>query len=140
MIKKPNLFMIRYIRLNLTVSILTVTLVLTTSSASVNENYLNPPQTGIASFYSYECADQPMANGKIFDPEKRTCASWFYEFGTVLTIRSLDTGRCTEAVVTDRGPNRRLVRKGRIIDLSRRAFQDICDLDKGLTRIEVRVK
>jgi rare lipoprotein A len=96
--------------------------------------------TGVASYYSYECASLPMANGKPFDPEKRTCASWFYKFGTVLLVKSLDTGRSTEVVVTDRGPNKRLVKEGRIIDLSKRAFEDICDLRKGLTKVEVRVK
>lgn len=95
---------------------------------------------GVASFYSYECAKLPMANGKPFDPEKRTCASWFYKFGTRLIVRSLDTGRSTEVVVTDRGPNKRLVRQGRIIDLSKIAFQDISALEKGLTRVTVTVK
>ena len=95
---------------------------------------------GVASYYSYECADLPMANGKPFDPGKRTCASWFYKFGTVLAVKSLDTGRITEVVVTDRGPNKRLVEEGRIIDLSKRAFQDICSLEKGLTRVVIAVK
>lgn len=106
---------------------------------------LRPPQKvmsliGVASYYSYECADRPMANGKIFDPEKRTCASWFYKFGTVLIVRSLDTGRETEVIVTDRGPNRRLVKQGRIIDLSKRSFEDICPLRRGLTQVSVTVK
>lgn len=95
---------------------------------------------GVASYYSYECARLPMANGKPFDPENRTCASWFYDFGTVLIVKSLDTGLSTEVVVTDRGPNKRLVREGRIIDLSKRAFQDICRLEKGLTRVAIIVK
>ena len=98
-----------------------------------------PFEVGEASYYSYECAQLPMANGKPFDPEKRTCASWFYDFGTVLAIKSLDTGRTTEVTVTDRGPNRRLVKKGRVIDLSRRAFEDICAIKKGLTRVIVTV-
>ena len=97
-------------------------------------------ESGTASYYSYECAKLPMANGRPFDPEKRTCASWFYGFGTVLSVRSLDTGHITYVVVTDRGPNKRLVKKGRVIDLSRRAFEDICDLEKGLTRVIVTVK
>jgi rare lipoprotein A len=96
--------------------------------------------TGVASYYSYECARLPMANGKPFDPENRTCASWFYKFGTVLVVKSLDTGRSTEVVVTDRGPNERLVAQGRIIDLSKRAFEDISPLDKGLTNVIVTVK
>lgn len=95
---------------------------------------------GVASYYSYECANRPMANGKIFNPERRTCASWFYKFGTVLVVKSLDTGRITEVVVTDRGPNKRLVKEGRIIDLSRRAFEDICALKKGLAKVRVTVK
>ncbi len=99
-----------------------------------------PYEIGEASYYSYECANLPMASGKMFDPEKRTCASWFYTFGTVLRVRSLETGCMTEVVVTDRGPNRRLVKRGRIIDLSKRAFQDICDPAKGLTDVIVTVK
>ena len=55
-----------------------------------------PFEIGEASYYSYECAELPMANGKPFDPEKRTCASWFYDFGTVLSVKSLDTGRTTK--------------------------------------------
>lgn len=109
--------------------------------ATVN---ISPPtnmmMAGVASYYSYECADKPMANGKIFNPEKRTCASWFYKFGTVLEIKSLDTGRTTEVIVTDRGPNKRLVREGRIIDLSKRSFEDICALKQGLTKVNVTVK
>lgn len=96
--------------------------------------------SGLASYYSYECAYNPMANGQPFDPEKRTCASWFYKFGTVLEITSLDTGKKTEVVVTDRGPNKRLVRQGRIIDLSKRAFEDISDLHRGLTAVVIKVK
>ena len=97
-------------------------------------------EIGYASYYSYECANNPMANGKMFDPEKRTCASWFYDFGTVLVVKSLDTGLSTEVVVTDRGPNRRFVKKGRIIDLSKRAFQDICRLENGLTKVLISTK
>jgi rare lipoprotein A len=99
-----------------------------------------PYEIGQASFYSYECANLPMANGRPFDPEQRTCASWFYPFGTVLNVTSVDTGLSTEVVVTDRGPNKRLVKEGRIIDLSRRAFEDICFPAKGLTNVTVSVK
>lgn len=97
-------------------------------------------EVGEASYYSYECAELPMANGEPFDPEMRTCASWFYDFGTVLSVQSLETGRTTRVVVTDRGPNKRLVKRGRVIDLSKRAFEDICDLEKGLTKVIVTVE
>ena len=109
-------------------------------SAVIRVNLLSADEIGYASYYSYECADNPMANGKVFDPEKRTCASWFYDFGTILVIKSLDTGLTTEVVVTDRGPNKRFVREGRIIDLSKRAFQDICKLEEGLTKVIIKPK
>jgi len=113
-----------------------------TTTADVINTKVSLPSSviGEASYYSYECADQPMANGRKFDPEKRTCASWFYKFGTVLKVESIDTGHATEVVVTDRGPNKRLVKKGRIIDLSKRAFQDICELEKGLTLVRITIK
>jgi rare lipoprotein A len=110
------------------------------ASPDIEAGALSFPETGIASFYSYECAGLPMANGKIFDPEKNTCASWFYEFGTRLIVTSLDTGRSTEVVVTDRGPSKRLVCEGRVIDLSKKSFEEICDPEKGLTRVAVQVK
>lgn len=109
----------------------------TASIASRTTDLVKPFEAGEASYYSYECADLPMANGKPFDPEKRTCASWFYPLGTVLFVQSLENGLTTQVTVTDRGPNKRLVKKGRIIDLSKKAFEDICDLDKGLTRVLV---
>ena len=129
--------------LKLTLKIILFLLVLlTTGSYLTAEPTATSPTTkvGYASYYSYECANKPMANGKIFDPEKRTCASWFYEFGTILIVRSLETGLVTEVVVTDRGPNKRLVKEGRIIDLSKKAFQDICNPEKGLTRVAIAVK
>lgn len=118
-----------------------VVLALTLSIAPISESIeTSVPEFGVASYYSYECAKLPMANGKPFDPEKYTCASWFYKFGTVLEVKSLDTGKIVRVVVTDRGPNKRLVREGRIIDLSKRAFEDIRSLRYGLTRVAVRVK
>ena len=39
--------------------------------------------------------------------------------------------------VNDRGPHRRLVRQGRIIDLSKQAFLNIASLDKGLIDIQL---
>lgn len=115
-------------------------LVQPTATATIRvQEFPRPYEVGQASFYSYECANLPMANGTAFDPEKRTCASWFYDLGTVLRVTSTVTGRVTRVIVTDRGPNRRLVKQGRIIDLSKRAFEDICDPAKGLTDVIVTV-
>ena len=79
-----------------------------------------------------------MANGNPFDPNKLTCASWFYPFGTILTVKS--GSKSVDVEVTDRGPARKYVKQGRIIDLSRHAFSCIAPLKKGLIKATIKVK
>lgn len=89
---------------------------------------------GTASWYGPECHGKRMANGQYFNMHKLTCASWNYEFGTKLRVTNMDTCKSVIVEVTDRGPNKRL---GRIIDLSRAAFQSIADLKVGLIQVKV---
>jgi len=82
-----------------------------------------------------------MANGKKFDPDKLTAASWFYPLGTKLDVTLHSNGRNTPTVtvtVTDRGPAKELVQAGRIIDLSRAAFKQLGHPDVGLIRVKVK--
>jgi rare lipoprotein A len=91
-----------------------------------------------ASWYGEEHRGLPMANRQPFDPDALTCASWFHPLGTRLTITRADgLPGSVEVVVTDRGPHRRLVRQGRLVDLSRAAFARIEGLEMGL--VEVRI-
>src|SRR3990167_10303378 len=78
-----------------------------------------------------------MANGKELDDEKLTCAIWDYRFGTILLVTNLSNGKSVKVEVTDRGPAKRLVAKGRIIDLSVAAFAKLDKLSKGLIRVSV---
>ena len=71
-----------------------------------------------------------MANGKKFDPDKMTAASWFYPIGarvrvTLATDRPGQSERSVVVTITDRGPAKHLVRDGRIIDLARAAFEKL---------------
>ena len=86
-----------------------------------------------ASFYSTEaCAFNkhprcPTASGKsLYDLEAQQvpfAASWDYPLGTWITVcHALHPGRCVRVVVEDRGPAKRLVKQGRVIDLSKQAF------------------
>jgi rare lipoprotein A len=82
-----------------------------------------------------------MANGKPFNPDKLTAASWFYPLGTRLEVTLVSRGRQPRKVrvtVTDRGPAHTLVREGRIIDLAHAAFRQIADPDLGLVTIRVK--
>ena len=93
------------------------------------------PTSGVASFYGEELRGKPMANGEPFNPDHLTAASWFYPFGT--KIRVVHQSRSVVVVITDRGPAKRLVRQGRIIDLSRAAFQTLAHPNAGLIPVRL---
>ncbi len=98
------------------------------------------PTTGLASWYGEDHRGKLMANGKRFDPDKLTAASWFYPLGTKLnvTVRSAGSARSVLVTVTDRGPHRRLVRTGRIIDLAAAAFKRLANPELGLVSVTVQ--
>lgn len=80
-----------------------------------------------------------MANGKKLDDSALTAASWNYPFGTLLTVQNLNNNKCVVVEVTDRGPNKSLYRKGRIIDLSKAAFSSVANLDDGIIPVAITV-
>jgi len=103
-------------------------------------------QVGHASWYGEDHRGRLMANGQRFDPDKLTAASWFYPLGTrVLVTLKADPNilnpqptRSVLVTITDRGPHSRLVRDGRIIDLSHAVFRRLADPDLGLIEVVVR--
>jgi rare lipoprotein A len=81
-----------------------------------------------------------MANGQPFDPDKFTAASWYYPLGTRVQVTLEDGSEQARSVIvtiTDRGPARRLVRGGRIIDLSHATFRRLAHPDRGLVAVTV---
>lgn len=98
------------------------------------------PQTGLASWYGDAHRGKLMANGKPFNPDKLTAASWFYPLGTKVKVTTRAKNRSKQTVmvtITDRGPAPSLVREGRIIDLGTAAFQRLASLDLGLIPVQV---
>ena len=96
-------------------------------------------ETGTASWYGAECAGRPMANGRPFVPSDLTCASWAYPLGTRLLVTNTQTGQSVTVTVTDRGPSKALVAKGRCIDLSAAAFGRIGQPAAGLVPVRVEL-
>ena len=97
------------------------------------------PVHAIASWYGETHRGKLMANGHPFDPNKLTAASWFFPLGTVVEIRLAGNASRTVTVkVTDRGPARELVRRGRLIDLSFAAFEALADPRTGLVSVVIR--
>ncbi len=104
----------------------------------------SPPATGTASWYGETHRGKLMANGKRFDPNKLTAASWFYPLGSKVRVAVNCPGgpaRKVVVTITDRGPAKDLVHNGRIIDLAQAAFKRLADPDVGLVPVVVqRVK
>lgn len=96
---------------------------------------------GIASWYS---EDDPgilptTANMELFNDQELTCAIWDVPFHTLIRVTNLANGKAVIVRVNDRGPAKRLVRQGRIIDLTKSAFGRIASLDEGLIEIKMEI-
>lgn len=90
-------------------------------------------QTGIASWYGPEF--KKTASGERYDPSSLTAAHRTLPFGTMVRVTSLRTGRTVVVRINNRGP----YRKGRIIDMSRAAAQQLNMMKSGITKVEVEV-
>jgi rare lipoprotein A len=89
-------------------------------------------ETGVASFY---WQPQAVASGGQFNPNAMTAAHKTLPFGTRVRVTSLNSGRSVEVVINDRGP----FVKGRVIDLSRRAAQNLGMTGAGLAKVSLEV-
>lgn len=99
------------------------------------------PSAGLASWYGEEHRGKLMANGKRFNPDKLTAASWFYPLGTkvLVTLNAPALSpRSVLVTVTDRGPAHALVRDGRVIDLAQAAFKQLAPDRLGLVPVTVQ--
>lgn len=85
-----------------------------------------------ATYYGGDFNGKKAADGSEFNENEMTCAARGFPFGTFLLVQSLETGNRAVVKVTDRpGKN--------VIDLSKKAFSVIDDLNKGRIRVKVKV-
>ena len=107
---------------------------------AINSVLADTPAIGVASWYGEEHRGRLMANGKRFNPDKLTAASWFYPLGTKVRVTlnsNTETPRFVLVTITDRGPSKELVRDGRIIDLTHAAFRKLGHPAVGLVAVIV---
>lgn len=90
---------------------------------------------GYASYYSVSFEGKRTACGEIFDNSKFTAAHKTLPFGTRCEVTNLENGRKTIVRINDRGPFIR----GRIIDLSRAAAEELDMIESGVVKVSVRV-
>ena len=66
-----------------------------------------------------------MVTGNKFFINGHYAAMWGVPLGTKVRVTEMSNHRSIIVIINDRGPNKRLVAKGRIIDLAKKAFYDL---------------
>ena len=96
---------------------------------------------GQASWYSQQSPGvrKHTANMEIFNDRELTCAMWGVPFNQKIRVTNLENGKSVIVRVNDRGPHKRYVRKGRVIDLSKAAFRSIAGLKQGLVKVQLEL-
>lgn len=77
------------------------------------------------------------ANGEHFNENTLSAASWKYKLGSYVKVTNLRNGKSIVVRLNDRGPGKRLYKRGRIIDLTRAAFLRIAPLTDGVVPVRV---
>jgi rare lipoprotein A len=91
---------------------------------------------GSASYYSDKLAGRSTASGMPYEPNGYTAAHRTLPFGSVLRVTRREGGQVVYVRVTDRGP---YGPRGRILDLSRAAAEQLGMLRAGVVDVRVEV-
>jgi len=94
--------------------------------------------TGRATYYSDRLAGRRTASGEPYDPARLTAAHRALPLGTEVLV-SRDDGRSVRVRVNDRGPFGKAAARGVIIDLSRRAAEQLGMLRAGVVDVTVQI-
>ena len=108
---------------------------------AVDLTSIEPPQdgtarslgTGMASYYGRSFAGRRTASGETFDPRQLTAAHRTLPFGSLVQVTNPANGRSVVVRINDRGPFAR----GRVIDLSRRAAEELGLIRRGHGEVEL---
>jgi rare lipoprotein A len=96
-----------------------------------------PTQQGEASYFNRgQDGHTVTKSGKPVEPDQNTAASRDLPLGSQARVTNERTGQSTDVEITDRGP----VRQDRVIDLSRKAAEDIGMSKSGTAPVTVKPK
>lgn len=98
------------------------------------QKYYDYDETGIASWYGGRFHGQKAAHGGIYNMHQLTAAHRTLPLPSVVEVVNLKNGKKVVLVIDDRGP----FIKGRIIDLSKEAANQLGIHDTGLGRVRIR--
>lgn len=97
--------------------------------------FAQQPEFGLASYYDDSFQGSLTAYGVKYDKNELTTSHKTYPFGTKLRVTRLDNKKVVVVTVIDKGP----YMKGRIVDLSRRAAQDLGMIEVGTAEVKVEL-
>lgn len=92
-------------------------------------------ETGIASWYGPNFHGKMTANGETFDMNELTAAHRTLQMPSLVRVTNLSNGRSLIVRVNDRGPYKR----GRIIDVSKRAAELLGFKNHGTAKVRIEV-
>lgn len=90
---------------------------------------------GYASYYSDRYQGRRTAYGDVYDRNKLTCSHKKHPYGTLLRITRIDNKKSVICKVIDKGP----YTKGRIVDVSLAAANEIGLVQDGVVEVKVEV-
>ena len=92
------------------------------------------PRAAVVSFQGTESAGRPTASGEPYDPDDLTAASKTYPIGSRVEVTNPKNGKSVIVRINDRGPHVR----GRSLDLSKAAAEELGITDKGVAHLKIR--
>lgn len=104
-------------------------------SFKYNANDNDEVKTSYASYYHDKFNGKITASGEVFSNEKLTAAHRTLKFGTKVKVTNLRTNKSIIVTINDRGP----FHSSRALDLSKAAFDEIGNIDRGVMPIEYEI-
>ena len=86
-----------------------------------------------ASYYHDKYEGRITYSGDVFSQNKLTCASNTHPMGTMLKVTNVENNKSVIVKVNDTGRFTKVT-----LDLSKRAFKKIADLDKGIINVIIK--
>ncbi len=92
-------------------------------------------ETGVASWYGPNFHGKRTANGENYDQNELTAAHRTLQMPSLVRVTNLENGRSIVVRINDRGP----FKKGRVIDVSKRAAELLGFINNGTARVRIEV-
>ncbi|OQK17823.1 hypothetical protein AU255_08155 [Methyloprofundus sedimenti] len=92
-------------------------------------------ESGRTSFYADNLQFKKTASGDLYNHDLKTAAHKNIPFGTKVKVTNVKNGKSVVVTINDRGP----FVKGRIVDLSKSAFNSISNTSSGLISVQIEV-